>query len=194
MPDSSPVSFDLTYCVRPAFPQAHLFAVEIVIPRPPNGPLVLSLPAWIPGSYMIRDFARNLLDVRVINAAGQSLPLVKCDKQTWICEGATRIWTALMPISMGRACCWLYKDWKTVPAASICCHQTMTSVRTGVSPPVCVHWRPGRSVSGRIRPRITPASSIIRSRWAVSDWCRSRWAVSRIGLPSAAGTDSTSRV
>ncbi len=89
MPDSSPVSFDLTYRVCPAFPQAHLFAVEILIPHPPSDPLVLSMPAWIPGSYMIRDFARNLLDIAVTNAAGQSLPLVKRDKQTWICEGAT---------------------------------------------------------------------------------------------------------
>ena len=89
MPDSSPASFDLTYRVRPALPQAHLFAVEIIIPRPPDGPLVLSLPAWIPGSYMIRDFARNLLDIAVTNAAGQVLTLVKRDKQTWVCEGTT---------------------------------------------------------------------------------------------------------
>lgn len=89
MPDLQPSSFDLTYRVRPALPQAHLFSVEILIQHPPSGPLVLAMPAWIPGSYMIRDFARNLLDLKVTTATGEALPLTKRDKQTWVCDHAT---------------------------------------------------------------------------------------------------------
>jgi predicted metalloprotease with PDZ domain len=74
--------FDLLYRVRPASPQAHLFAVELEIPRPPAGELTLSMPAWIPGSYMIRDFARNVVSIQAQDQTGV-LHLVKEDKQTW---------------------------------------------------------------------------------------------------------------
>jgi predicted metalloprotease with PDZ domain len=73
---------DLTYRVIPAEPQAHLFHVEVAIARPPVGIVTLSMPAWIPGSYMIRDFARNILDIAAEDAAGP-IPLEKLDKQTW---------------------------------------------------------------------------------------------------------------
>jgi predicted metalloprotease with PDZ domain len=47
--------------------------------------VLLTLPAWIPGSYMIRDFARHLLDIRAYDQAGP-LPLVQTDKQSWLLE------------------------------------------------------------------------------------------------------------
>lgn len=43
------------------------------------------MPAWIPGSYMIRDFAKNVVRVRA-TAAGEAVPVRKLDKQTWQCE------------------------------------------------------------------------------------------------------------
>ena len=73
---------DLTYRVTPAEPQAHVFHVELVIAQPPAEAVTLAMPAWIPGSYMIRDFARNVLDIAAEDAAGP-IPLKKCDKQTW---------------------------------------------------------------------------------------------------------------
>jgi predicted metalloprotease with PDZ domain len=75
--------FDLTYRVTSASPEAHLFEVELSIGSPPPGALTLSLPAWIPGSYMIRDFARNLVRISAADASGRPLALVKRDKQTW---------------------------------------------------------------------------------------------------------------
>jgi predicted metalloprotease with PDZ domain len=74
--------FDLTYRVRPAAPEAHLFTVELEIHRPPARELLLSMPAWIPGSYMIRDFARNLVAIEAEDETGTLHPL-KEDKQTW---------------------------------------------------------------------------------------------------------------
>lgn len=90
--------FDLLYRVSPARPETHLFEVELVIQRTPPAPLVLSMPAWIPGSYMIRDFARNLVRIGATDASGRPRSLVKRDKQTWElpesplgAEGPTRI-------------------------------------------------------------------------------------------------------
>ncbi|MCU0835041.1 MAG: PDZ domain-containing protein [Chromatiaceae bacterium] len=77
-----PPSFDLSYRVCPTSPEAHLFTVELEIARPPAVELRLDLPAWIPGSYMIRDFARNLVAIEADDAQGP-VPIEKLDKQTW---------------------------------------------------------------------------------------------------------------
>jgi predicted metalloprotease with PDZ domain len=89
MSDPKPVSCGLTYRIRPDAPRAHLLSVEIAIARPPANRLLLSMPAWIPGSYMIRDFARNILSITAKSADDQPLALDKLDKQTWLCAGVT---------------------------------------------------------------------------------------------------------
>lgn len=43
----------------------------------------LRLPAWIPGSYLIRDFARHLIHCSARDAAGRALAVTKRDKSTW---------------------------------------------------------------------------------------------------------------
>ena len=68
--------------VQPILPEAHRFAVELRIKTTPAEPLMLSLPAWTPGSYMIRDFARNILCMEAVDEEG-SLALEKLNKQTW---------------------------------------------------------------------------------------------------------------
>ena len=80
----------ITYRVRPTRPESHQFDLEVLIPAAvadvAGGSLTLSLPAWIPGSYMIRDFARNLGRLTATGSAG-ALDLVKLDKQTWRIDG-----------------------------------------------------------------------------------------------------------
>ena len=75
--------FILTYRVCPERPEAHLFGVELVISPPSLGPLRFAMPAWCPGSYMIRDFARNLVHLDAVDSGGRPLTLTKLDKQTW---------------------------------------------------------------------------------------------------------------
>jgi len=43
---------------------AHLFEVSLTVANPAADGQVFSLPAWIPGSYMIREFARNIVQIR----------------------------------------------------------------------------------------------------------------------------------
>jgi predicted metalloprotease with PDZ domain len=80
------MSLDLIYRVRPADPQAHHFHVEIQFPNPGVELVELSLPAWIPGSYMIRDFARNIVSLLAESVDGERLDCRKRDKQTWVCR------------------------------------------------------------------------------------------------------------
>ncbi|MES9971215.1 MAG: PDZ domain-containing protein [Candidatus Thiodiazotropha sp.] len=62
--------------------QAHLFEVELTIHDPDaNGQLVY-LPAWIRGSYMVRDFARNIISIQAFSG-DQPVQLSKLDKQSW---------------------------------------------------------------------------------------------------------------
>ncbi len=63
-------------------PAAHLFAVTLTMEQPaPDGQRFL-LPAWIPGSYMVRDFARNIVRIRA-EAGGRPVALTKLDKHSW---------------------------------------------------------------------------------------------------------------
>lgn len=44
----------------------------------------LWLPTWIPGSYLIREFARHIESVRAVNSAtGESIAVRKLSKNTW---------------------------------------------------------------------------------------------------------------
>src|SRR5260370_746299 len=50
---------DIHYRVQALDVDAHLFSVQLHIARPAAGQ-PLSLPVWIPGSYLVREFSKNL--------------------------------------------------------------------------------------------------------------------------------------
>ena len=66
---------------------AHLFDVSLVVPAP-TAELRLSLPVWIPGSYLVREFARHLQGLQATQG-GRAVALTQIDKCTWVarCEG-----------------------------------------------------------------------------------------------------------
>jgi hypothetical protein len=49
----------ILYTVEAADLHAHLFRVTLTIPEPAAAQTV-SLPVWIPGSYLVREFSKNL--------------------------------------------------------------------------------------------------------------------------------------
>jgi predicted metalloprotease with PDZ domain len=71
----------LQYRVLIPEPTNHQICVELSVPAQ-GAALDLALPAWIPGSYMIRDFARNVLEISATDANGSYNPR-PVDKQTW---------------------------------------------------------------------------------------------------------------
>lgn len=70
------------YTIEPVHPAAHLFGVTLVVDNPSADGERFSLPTWIPGSYMIRDFARNIVELSACSN-GQCIELVQLDKTTW---------------------------------------------------------------------------------------------------------------
>ena len=72
----------IQYAIVPKDLAGHLFTVTLVVAKPDAGGQVLALPAWIPGSYMIREFARNIVQIRA-ESNGKAVALAKLDKHSW---------------------------------------------------------------------------------------------------------------
>jgi predicted metalloprotease with PDZ domain len=72
----------IRYQISSSQPTSHYFDVSIRIDKPDPAGQLLRLPNWIPGSYMIRDFARNLLELRASDQAGE-LAIEQIDKSNW---------------------------------------------------------------------------------------------------------------
>jgi predicted metalloprotease with PDZ domain len=69
------------YRVEAADPSAHLYQVTLTIPQPQAAQRV-SLPAWIPGSYMVREFTRHLQKLAA-RQDGKPVAVHQADKATW---------------------------------------------------------------------------------------------------------------
>ncbi|AOY02100.1 M61 family metallopeptidase [Jeongeupia sp. USM3] len=72
----------LHYRIRPADLAGHYFDVTLTIAEPATDGQVVWLPVWIPGSYLIREFARNITDIAA-RAGGKPVTLSKLDKHRW---------------------------------------------------------------------------------------------------------------
>ena len=70
------------YQITPLDPRAHLFEVRCTVENPDPAGQRFRLPAWIPGSYLIREFARQFIDVRA-EAGGEAIPVTKEAKDVW---------------------------------------------------------------------------------------------------------------
>ena len=64
---------------------AHLIDVTLRITEPDSAGQKLQLPNWIPGSYMIRDFSRNIVSLSA-TSNGRTVSLTKLDKSSWQAE------------------------------------------------------------------------------------------------------------
>lgn len=72
----------IQYTIVPKDLAGHLFNVTVTVAEPSPDGQVFALPAWIPGSYMIREFARNIVRIRA-EAGGAAVGLTKLDKHAW---------------------------------------------------------------------------------------------------------------
>lgn len=76
------------YRVAAFKPASHRFQVTLVMSHPDPQGQRLWLPDWIPGSYMIRDFARNIGLLRAVDGAGHPVAISALDKSSWRCAPA----------------------------------------------------------------------------------------------------------
>ena len=73
------------YRIVPENPGAHLYRVNLTIAEPDSTGQMIALPAWTPGSYKIRDYARNIVSIDA-TSEGRDLEIVKVDKSRWLLQ------------------------------------------------------------------------------------------------------------
>ncbi|HEY5074866.1 MAG TPA: PDZ domain-containing protein [Pyrinomonadaceae bacterium] len=96
---TAPLSSDISYTVAMPRPYTHLLEVEIRVKIPANLQVPnesdLIMPAWTPGSYLIREFERHVQDFAA-DANGRALDWIKVNKNTWrVKTGGARQWRAI---------------------------------------------------------------------------------------------------
>ncbi|HEY1148662.1 MAG TPA: peptidase M61, partial [Pseudoduganella sp.] len=72
----------ISYTIAAKDLAAHLFHVTLTVDNPAPEGQIFALPAWIPGSYMIREFSRNIIRINA-SAGGKPVELTKLDKHSW---------------------------------------------------------------------------------------------------------------
>lgn len=86
-------AFPILYRLAPHDPAGHRYRITLTVQAPlPDGQR-LSLPAWIPGSYLIRDFSRQIESLTA-HAGSRRVPVDKIDNHTWQaapCDGPLRV-------------------------------------------------------------------------------------------------------
>jgi predicted metalloprotease with PDZ domain len=94
---ASPI--DIAFTVAMPRPHTHIFEIEVQIKHGPNvtAPTeeLLVMPVWTPGSYLIREFERQVQDFAARDANGQPLKWEKINKDTWrVVTNGAREWHA----------------------------------------------------------------------------------------------------
>jgi predicted metalloprotease with PDZ domain len=74
-----------TFAVAMPRPETHLYEIRMEVapfPRPVRS-FDLVMPVWAPGSYAVRDYARNVRDLAVKDASGRALAVAKAEKSVF---------------------------------------------------------------------------------------------------------------
>lgn len=80
---SAATSPKIEYTVSFIEPQAHYVEVEMRISNLNQKELEVSMPVWAPGSYLVREFAKNVESLTVTNSGGKNIPFEKIRKNSW---------------------------------------------------------------------------------------------------------------
>lgn len=75
----------IQYTIWPADLHGHRFRVKLHIENPNTHGQVLQMPAWIPGSYLIRDFSKHIesIEAYVVSARNKPIALERIDNDHW---------------------------------------------------------------------------------------------------------------
>lgn len=79
-------SFGMTvsYELRMPKPQNHYFEVQMNINGNDDAQVEVKMPVWTPGSYLVREFSKNVNLVKAFTKDGKSISVTKKSKNAWI--------------------------------------------------------------------------------------------------------------
>lgn len=90
-------SIPVHYTLRPVSPEAHLFEATVTVLQPAKNGQIFSLPTWIPGSYMIREFSKHLGQIQA-EAGGKPVAVRQLEKNRWQADPAKGALTLRYPV------------------------------------------------------------------------------------------------
>ncbi len=76
-------SQNVSYQLRMPKPQNHYYEVEMTLSDFKEKQLDIKMPVWAPGSYLVREFSKNVNLVKAFDEKGKELPIQKKSKNTW---------------------------------------------------------------------------------------------------------------
>ena len=115
----------IQYTVWPADLHGHRYRVKLHIANPdPNGQ-VLQMPAWIPGSYLIRDFSKHIESIEAIsvNGAKRQITLERIDNDHWRlspCHGPIEVLSTVYAFDSSVRAAYLDTERAFFNATSLC--------------------------------------------------------------------------
>lgn len=80
------MSHSINYAISFANPATHYCEIEINFSNINSDAVTLFLPVWTPGSYMIREFARQVQNTEAFSSSGEKLNMYKTRKNHWAVE------------------------------------------------------------------------------------------------------------
>ena len=83
----------IRYTVSFPAPQTHYVEIAAAVPTDGRPQVELMMPVWTPGSYLVREYERNVEAVTAANPDGRTLAVRKTDKNHWrvTTAGATSV-------------------------------------------------------------------------------------------------------
>lgn len=82
----TPIRFEVSF----SEPQAHYADIQMEVSGFDNEYIDVKMPVWTPGSYLVREYTRNLESFQAHDSHGNPLDVTKIDKHTWRVHHAGR--------------------------------------------------------------------------------------------------------
>ena len=67
-------------------PHSHYFEVDMEVSDLKEKFITIKMPVWAPGSYLVREFAKSVNQVKAVDAIGNNLEIKKVNKNSWRIE------------------------------------------------------------------------------------------------------------
>jgi len=102
----------ILYTITPKDLHAHIFQVELTLENPNPLGQVFSLPNWIPGSYLIRDFSKHVISISA-QCSGEAITVKKLDKNHWFtqpCDQSITLQYELYAFDLSVRCAYLTNE------------------------------------------------------------------------------------
>src|SRR5688572_24582465 len=76
-------ALEINYTLGMSKPNSHYFEVEMNVGGLETSSLVVKMPVWAPGSYLVREFSRHINTVSAVDEKGVTREVKKLTKNSW---------------------------------------------------------------------------------------------------------------